>query len=1205
MGRRIPEADEAAPSPSVVILGAELKSHIKIFLRCILGLAVVASATISRADITGSISGVVTDPSGAVIPGVTVTATAVSTNIQHSAVTDAKGFYSFPALNVDHYNVAASQPGFRDYLEQNVTINANSAIRIDIALQVGKVADTVTVQSDTLQVETESTQMGDLIPGTQIVAMPLDGRSYIDLLALQPGVSPYKGTSLGTAGVGGAQVSGNLTNGTQSVNGGRASANGFMVNGADAEEGVNQGAALIPNLDSIAQFRIITNNFNAEYGNFSGGQINVVTKSGTNQIHGDAFNFLRNTDLDARNYFSPTRGVYIQNQFGGTLGGPIRKNKIFLFGDYQGTKQIIGATQNFPVPSLADRTGNLADQASLLENSAPANGGAGVNGAYWAGVLSKELGYPVTAGEPYYTQGCTTTTACVFPNAVIPQRAISPVAQNMLKYIPTSNIVESGSPFFATSAYNETLTDNKGGIRSDANTRYGAVFGYYFLDKYSSINPYQAVSIPGFNASNQGMTQMANLGLTTTFNSSAVNDVRLVYLRDVNLLGVPVGGVGVSLASLGFNTPWGASGGIGSTDPALQGVPNMDFNNYSFGVPPDTLRQYNNTFQIIDNFTKIIGTHSLQFGGDLHYDQINERNTYGQNGQFGFGGQETGYDFADYLLGAPNSFIQASFQILDSRSKYYGFYGQDSWRATPTLTINYGLRWEVSTPWYDTTNKLETLIAGEQSKSFPNAPTGLVVPLDPGVPRTLAPTKYTNFAPRVGLAWAPNVSEGFLHTLLGGPGKSSIRAGYGIFYEAIQDATGFVEVGDAPYGLFYASPAPSILGTPYVTRATGVVEPNDFPFVFPPTNVSPSHPDTNFPWSQVEPISGSDYFYPHNVLPYTEEFEFSVERSLGPSTVASVSYVGTAGRQLLTFEESNPGNQALCLELSNPANVAPGSPTCGPFGEQGVYTLANGQVVNSTRPTFGANFGSSPFMKTTVSSSFNSLQASLQNSQKYGNFLIAYTYEKSMDNGSGAFDATNPYHPSLSRALSAFDVPQDLTASYTLNLPFDQLGWNGDWARRVSAGWAISGLATFATGLPVQLSENDDRSLSGTFSDSIDEPNLAAGKPNLFVNKNPRSGQPYFNPNYFVPEPLGQVGNAMRRFFSGPGLFDFDTALLKNTQITEGTQLQFRAETFNTFNHTQFKNPSGLFNNTGVGGFGYSESAQNPRIMQMALKLIF
>ena len=479
------------------------------------------------AAITGSISGVVTDPSGAVVPGVTVVATAVSTNVQTTAVTDAKGFYNFSTLNVDTYNVTASQAGFRDYLQSGVKIDANSAVRIDIAMQLGTVNNTVNVKSDALQVETQSTQNGVLIDGTKITSVPLNGRSYIDLLKLQPGVSPYSHSQdSDTSGIGATQVSGDLDNGQQSVNGGRTGSNAFMVNGANAEEGVHNGAAMIPNLDSIAQFRIITNNFDAEYGNYSGGQINVVTKSGSNQYHGTVFDFLRNTDLDARNYYSPTRGVYIQNQFGGTAGGPISKNKMFWFADYQGTRQILGATQSYPVPSDANRTGDLSDSADSLTGT--------VVGAGWANTLSQTVGYPVAQGEHYYTPGCTDTATCVFPDAVIPKSAWSPVAVNSLKFLPSANGVINNTPNFSTAASNETLTDDKGSGRIDVPTRFGAIFGYYFFDRFNTIIQYSQVTVPGFAATNKGKTQMINLGLTTTFNSSSVNDLRLAYLRDVN-----------------------------------------------------------------------------------------------------------------------------------------------------------------------------------------------------------------------------------------------------------------------------------------------------------------------------------------------------------------------------------------------------------------------------------------------------------------------------------------------------------------------------------------------------------------------------------------------------------------------------------------------------------------------------------------------
>ena len=1200
----------------------------------------VLTSVSSLASITGSISGVVTDKSGAVISDATVVATDTLTGVKTTAKTDAKGFYNLPTLAVGTYDLEITQVGFKTFRQTGLTIDANSAIRADASLEVGTISEKVEVSSDAVHVETQSTQMGEVIEGAKMTSVPLNGRSFIDLLALQPGVSPYQCTSSNcndtTQGVGADEttVSGDQTNGTQSVNGGRMGSNGFMVNGADAQEGVHNGAAIIPNLDSISEFRIITNNFNAEYGNFSGGQINVVTKSGTNGFHGDVFDFLRNTDFDAANFFAGgVRGDFKQNQFGGTIGGPIKKDKVFFFGDYQGNRQILGQTQSFAVPTTADRSGNLMDEAGSLTNtvagtSAPPSAGFPFGG--WAYQLSKELGYPVYApgsaqfpnGEPYYTPGCTSNTVCVFPNAVIPMSAWSPVAKATLKYIPTPNANLPSGANYEASSYNQHLRDDKFGIRLDTNTHYGTLFGYYFFDQFSVTTPYaQSITIPGFDSSVQGRAEMINLGLTTTINNSTVNDVRLVYLRDRYFGGIPISGTGVPLNTLGFNTPWNSTGGISDINPALEGVPSFVFNNYSFGLPQDALRQYNNTYQIIDNFTKIAGTHTLQFGGDFHYDQINERNYDDANGAYTFGGGETGLDFADFLIGAPDNFTQASQQLLDSRDKYFGVYAQDSWRARPTLTINYGLRYEIMTPWYDTQNKLETVIPGEQSQIFPTAPKGLVVPGDPGVPRTLAPIQYHNFAPRIGFAYSPNTADGLLGKLFGGPGKTSIRAGYGIFYSAIEDATGFVEVGDAPYGLYYSSPEPTLLASPFIDRGTGFSEVSagpKFPFTFPPANASPKNPDTAFNWAQATPISGSDYLFPRDKIPQVQEFELSLQRQLGSSTVASVSYVGSVGRHLLTFEDSNPASASLCLSLN--ALLPAGATPCGPYGEDNAYTLAPGKTINSpnavtvggvttvygTRPTFGINFGSNPYMITAVSSSFNSLQVSVKHAQKYANFLVAYTYEKSIDNGSTSFDATNPFNPRASRALSVFDVPQDLTVSYTVQLPFNN--FTGGAAKRLTSGWALSGIAIFASGEPIQISEqSDDLSLSGTFADTIDEPSYANNGSHLFVNRNPRNtaGEPYFNPNFFVAEPMGQVGNVMRRFFTGPGINNFDMALLKDTQITESAQLQFRAEAFNIFNHAQFNNPSGNFDNSGAGGFGYVTSARDPRIMQLALKLLF
>src|SRR5215471_17044382 len=317
------------------------------------------------ASITGSISGLVTDPSGAVVSGATVIATNTQTGVQNTLKTDAKGFYNFAALQIGTYVVEVQQPGFKTQKQAGLVIDANSALRTDFTLEVGQIHEEVTITSDAVHVETESAQNGEVITAKKISSTPLNGRFFTDLLALQPGVSPYSSVApgLNDRPVSGATNSIGGTNaGNQAVNGQRESANGFMVNGSNVEEGKNNGAAIIPNLDSIEEFRIITNNFDSEYGNYSGGQVNVATKSGTNSFHGTAFDFLRNTALDATQYFNTGVATYIQNQFGGTVGGPVRRNKTFFFADYQGTRQIQGQPANFQVPSLADRTGDLSDQ---------------------------------------------------------------------------------------------------------------------------------------------------------------------------------------------------------------------------------------------------------------------------------------------------------------------------------------------------------------------------------------------------------------------------------------------------------------------------------------------------------------------------------------------------------------------------------------------------------------------------------------------------------------------------------------------------------------------------------------------------------------------------------------------------------------------------------------------------------------------------
>jgi len=1158
----------------------------------------------SWAGVDGSVSGTVKDASNAVVPNATVNATNLATGVQHKVSTNDRGFYSFPDLPIGCYNIVIEKTGFKPYQRTGITIDANTASIVDAILEVGEQAQAVTVRENAVHAETSDTQMGEVISGTTMAAVPLNGRSYTDLLALQPGVVPATSLTSNTqqdVGVSALSPSGGLNPGTISINGQREFSNAFIVNGSDAEEDVNAGTAIIPNLDSIAEFRILTSNFDAEYGGHSGGQINVVTKSGTNEFHGDAFEFLRNTNLDARNYFSPTRGAFDQNQFGGIFGGPIRQDKIFFFADYQGTRLTQGVdTGQIPVPSLQDRSGNLLDLESSLTGT--------VTGKYWANLLSQKLGYSVSPDESYYTPGCNSSgsTPCVFPGAVIPRSAWSAPASNLLKYIPSPN---TGNGTFATSDSNETLRDDKGAYRLDYNSRWGLLSAYYFLDDYTLNNPYpvaqSGASVPGFNALYSGRAQLLTLGDTKTLGSTAVNEFHLSYMRNHNDLGQPIGGLGVSLASQGFVTGAGTPD-IVPLNPKGEGVENIVFNTFSIGTNANELKQVNNTFQGIDNFSKVAGRHTMRFGFEFHYDQINTNPIAQFNGNFLFTGSETGSDFADFLMGIPSQYNQSQLQSFYGRNRYWGLYAQDSWRVRSNLTLNYGLRWDRIEPWYEKNNGISTFEPGKQSLVFPGAPAGILFPGDPGVPRTLAPPGNLDFAPRIGLAYSPGAREGsLLGTILGGPGKTSIRAGFGMYYTAIEALTVGILAGNAPFGITYSSPAPPLFATPFITASTGQNQGQPFPVALATQKASRSNPNSNINWSQYEPISGIPGYAATNRIPYVEEYMLSLNRQLGANTVLSVSYVGTQAHRLLVMEEANPGDPALCLNLSQPSGVAAGSPTCGPFGENNIFMTASGQVLNGTRGPLGPNFGSITNQATIGKSNYNALELSVRHTSGRLEVSVGYTYGKSLDESSNLGEEVNPINPALSYALSSFDIKHNFVVSYNYKIPFETLFHT---ANRWTQGWEVSGITRFSAGFPVTLVNYGDNSLLGAEPNGInnygvDEPDYNGGP--LALNHNPRNGRPFFNSVQFSDNALGTPGTAKRRFFYGPGLNNYDIALLKNLRLTESKSLQFRIEGFNVFNHAQFFGPQAVDGNIGSTTFGRVVSADPPRLVQLGAKFFF
>jgi hypothetical protein len=801
-------------------------------------------------------------------------------------------------------------------------------------------------------------------------------------------------------------------------------------------------------------------------------------------------------------------------------------------------------------------------------------------------MLTNELGYPVTSGEPY---------SAVFPTGVIPQSAWDAPARNLLQYIPSPNV---GSSQFSTSAFAQTVRDDKGSVRIDGNSRMGQLSAYYFVDNYKLDNPYPGqqggANIPGFDALTIGRAQLLSLGDTKAFGANIVNEFHLGYLRNANIIGQPKGGLGVSLASQGFTTGVGTPGVVVQA-PQFEGVENITFPTFVMGVPITNETQINNTFYLSDGLSRVIGTHTLKLGGQVHLDQVNEHPNATFNGTFNINGTETGSPYADFLLGTPSNYTQSSGQPFYLRNRYLGLYVQDSWRARKNLTINAGLRWDVIMPWWEKYNQLQTYVAGEQSVLYPGAPTGLVVPGDPGIPKTLAPTSYKNIAPRIGFAYSPSFDEGIGKLIFGSNGQSSIRASYGIFYTAFPGLAAGVMYSVPPFGFNYLSPGPPLLATPFITAATGVDNGQRFPFPFPSHNVSGSNPDTGVNWANFEPIAADPFFYYRNRVPYIENYMFSFQRQLTANTLLTMSYVGNQGHHILALVSVNLGNPALCLSLKG----------CGPFGEDAPYTNSAGQTVQGTRVGQGPDYGENTADKSVANSNYNALETTLHYTHHGSQFLLSYTYAKSIDQGSNIGEQLNPINPRQSRAISAYDLKHDFVGSYTLALPIARLSGR---TNRLTEGWSLSGTARFASGFPVTLFDNSDNSLLGTLGNGannylLDTPQFTPGP--LKINTNGRNGRQAFNTSLFSEETFGQLGNSKRRAFYGPGINNFDVTLGKTLRLTEAKSLEFRAEAFNVFNHAQFYGPASVDGHIEDPNFGQIVSSAAPRLVQLATKFSF
>lgn len=1270
-----------------------------ICLAVALSLAAPAWLTAQSAD--GRIVGRIADVSGAVLAGAKITLTNEATGIVRDALANDSGDYSFIEVVPGTYTVEFELKGFKKNVQKNVNVDVNQVVTLNSTLQIGGSQETVEVTSEAPQVDTTSTQLGAVINDRSVNELPLNQRDTYQFLQLQPGVQAQLGSS-GTLFAGTSDV------GSVSVNGGRTRANNFNVNGGDANDQFVNTPTIQPSPDSVEEFRIITNTFDAEYGRNSGSVVNLITKTGGNTFHGNIYEYLRNTALDARGYPDTTKPQLNQNQFGGTFGGPIKKDRTFFFLSYEGHRTRDGVPgQLLSVPSTPEFGGDFSDVGGFA-------GGGSITQPFVAQVLDGRSGCDAALGLPangLYTafQASPSSSlpwSSVFPTGAIPAACQDPVAANLLqRFVPAAN---QGSNFYQVVPVG-TINSDQFTARIDHRINDHQSFtAYYYFDDNRELDPYNTfeeagATVPGFGSHNNFRDQQWNLAHTWTVNNALVNEAHFTYMREGELgylqnqstgavassctsaAAAPFCFTGVSDSSAINGNPAlanGASLGITTGLPAnLTGVPfvnisgGAEFGNNFEGFLP----QVGNSFQWNDNLSWVKGNHTFKFGLDLRRYRFDQFYYFDLNGEYTFDNSGPnaivpgdGDQYAEFLLGLADGYTQGSGQREDVRTTTIYPFFQDSWKVKPNLTLNYGLRWEYSPPPTDIAGHVETFRPGQNSTVYPcgvttsasyweslgvanpncantgSAPTGLVVPGDPGVPAGLTSTYYKAFAPRIGLAYSPSFTGGPLEKIFGSNGKTSIRTGWGLFYNPIEELVLAQFGAEPPFG-GSSSLSDVFLNTPFVNQG-GFSAPNPFGGIITPTKGQPT--DLSF----FRPILLYGEFQPHLRSQYTSQYNLTIQRQLTNSTMFQVGYVGSEGHRLLASHDINPSNPQSCLDIINIANAnaanvnSYGLPaTCGPTSEDAQWSvtiptgypfhLPNGKILTGTGQTVnlvGLRPYSSPncnpllpaftpgtgcpvdgtpvftdiFAEDTIAdSTYNALEMLLEKRFSHGlQFQAAYTFSKSIDDGSTFEETLNPFNPKASRALSIFNSAQRFVISYDWELPVPK--YSG-LKQKVLDDWEVSGITQFQSGFPIRLNTEDDTELiNSLFFLGTEAPSLVAP----FQKLNPRKTYTslglttpgyFFNPNDFQDPPLGQFNNGTQRTICcGPGLDDWDFSVHKKISISENEYFQFRAEIFNIFNHTNFSNPDGGFSD-GPTSFGRITSAGDPRLLQFALKFFF
>jgi hypothetical protein len=1150
-------------------------------------------------DIYGKIRGTVTDPSGAVILGVTVTATNAATGVAHSVKTGTAGNYEFVNLAAPAvYSLTVEQAGFKRFQVGGIQLALNQTYVQDVHLELGTSTQVVTVEAAHSQVETTSMELGARITGSALVDIPLNGRDWIQLQQSLPGV------------VASIDFTDNF-----STSGSRAQDNEFLLNGVDDIDLALNTPNAIPSPDSIAEVNMITNTINPEYGRNGGAVMNAVTKSGTNKFHGDGFEFYRDPFLNARNFFLPAPDQFHQNQFGGTIGGPIWKNHTFFFFSYQGTRN---REPDTPGRSFAGGTVNVftADQ----RNGIFPDINVAVNPITQAPTASP---FPLV-GEDEKTYPAGTLYSTLFPTGHIPSVDFSTPAVNLIKaYMPPPNTgtnTFSWNPISVNKEYQYITRIDHTFTPKDS------LSGYWFIENDSDVDDesFDGGSLPGFAQQQTERVQNMNLTWNHTLGTNMFNEARVGYNRlGFNTIN-PVQSVQPS--SFGFSiTP--QSGPSGASLPCIN-MPSYEppagaceFG-FSYQGPQPRIDQ---TYQASDNFTWIAGPHTFKMGFDMRRAEVKNPFYFVNNGYFSFSGTgqfSTGDQGADFLLGIPDLYEQTSGGFIDARTQEYYSYFQDQWKVRQNLTLTYGLGWQINTPQNDIFNggvAVNAYRPGVQSTVYPTAPPGLLFPGDSGISESTYGYSMRHFAPRLGFAWSPDSGR-----------KWSIRGGFGIYYNQIEEEVTLENLQAPPFSLTDFG-AGDVGGTPGFANPYAAYIPqrgangnivgvgtaalsNRFPYTPPPRG------STNVNFSADYPLT-LNVFSPNFTTPSAYNYNFTVQHELPSDTIVQVGYVGHQGRHLEDRVSIDPAGQAPGV---NPVCAA--DPNCG-NGTLGFYdpqTLANPLTVDGF-PVFGG-VGE---QASDANSNYNSLQITVTKKTTHGlDFLASYTWSHSLDpisslenvGGGGTIDpvSVNPFNRHDNYGDSSYDARQRFVISYSYTIPSIRhyKSFQGVPSRLVE-GWRIAGLTTLQAGFPISLTDGSDNSFvcwAYTIYGCPDRPNVV-GPVQTYDPRNENlvnathggtasQSNYYFNPNSYTPEVRGVLGDAGRNFFHGPGINNFDAALYKDTKITESTRIELRFEVFNLFNHAQFLAGS-VGDDINTSFFGRSTAAAEPRIIQLAAKFYF